>query len=91
MRRSELVGLTVEHPQRRDDHWAIVDLIGRGGHIRIIPVPDWVKTTVDDWADVAGLKNGKLFMPSYRIFGAQYLSKGMASTFGGSDSVCRAA
>jgi site-specific recombinase XerD len=26
---------------------AIVDLIGKGGHIRTVPVPDWVKTTVD--------------------------------------------
>jgi site-specific recombinase XerD len=61
LRRSELVGLTVEHFQRRDEHWAIVDLIGKGGHIRTVPVPEWVKATVDDWAEVAGVKNGKLF------------------------------
>jgi len=31
LRRSELAHLTVEHLQRREDHWAIVDLIGKGG------------------------------------------------------------
>jgi site-specific recombinase XerD len=43
LRRAEAVSLTVEHFQRRDDHWAIVDLFGKGGHIRSVPVPDWVK------------------------------------------------
>src|SRR5713226_10126225 len=49
LRRRELTELTVDHFQRREDHWAIVDLIGKGGHVRTIPVPDWVKRTVDDW------------------------------------------
>ena len=49
LRRSELAHLTVEHLQRREDHWALVDPIGKGGHIRTVPVPDWVKVTVDDW------------------------------------------
>jgi len=31
LRRSELAHLTVERLQRREDHWAIVDLIGKGG------------------------------------------------------------
>jgi site-specific recombinase XerD len=34
-RRSELVGLELEDIQMRQRHWAVVDLIGRGGHIRI--------------------------------------------------------
>jgi site-specific recombinase XerD len=49
LRRRELTKLTVDHFQRREDHWAIVDLIGKGGHIRTIPVPLWVKRTIDDW------------------------------------------
>jgi site-specific recombinase XerD len=31
--RRELVDLSFDHVQRREDHWAIVDLIGKGGHI----------------------------------------------------------
>ena len=34
LRRRELTELTVDHFQRREDHWAIIDLIGKGGHVR---------------------------------------------------------
>jgi integrase len=33
-RRSELVGLDLDDVQMRQGHWAVVDLIGKGGHIR---------------------------------------------------------
>src|SRR5271163_1265779 len=39
LRRHEVVELTFEHLQQREEHWAIVDLIGKSGHIRTIPVP----------------------------------------------------
>jgi len=48
LRRRELIALTLDHLERREDHWAIVDLVGKGGHIRTVPVPDWVKKTIDD-------------------------------------------
>ena len=35
-----------------EDRWAIVDLIGKGGHVRTVPVPAWVKTAIDQWTDV---------------------------------------
>ena len=41
LRRHEAVALTLDHLQQREEHWAIVDLIGKGGHIRTVPVPDW--------------------------------------------------
>jgi hypothetical protein len=31
--RRELAGLTFDHLQQREDHWAIVDLMGEAGHI----------------------------------------------------------
>ena len=31
LRRRELIDLTFDHIQRREDHWAIVDLVGKGG------------------------------------------------------------
>jgi site-specific recombinase XerD len=43
LRRKELTDLSLEHIQRREDHWAIVDLVGKGGHIRKVPMPAWVK------------------------------------------------
>jgi site-specific recombinase XerC len=43
LRRRELAELELSHLQRREQHWAIVDLIGKGGHIRTVPLPDWGK------------------------------------------------
>jgi site-specific recombinase XerC len=37
LRRAELTGLTLGHLQQRDEHWAIVNLYGKGGHIRKLP------------------------------------------------------
>jgi integrase len=45
LRRRELAELTLDLIQRREDHWAIVDLVGKAGHIRTVPIPDWVKQT----------------------------------------------
>jgi site-specific recombinase XerD len=61
LRRAEAVSLTVEHFQRRDDHWAIIDLFGKGGHIRSVPVPDWVKQAIDVWTTAAEIGSDRLF------------------------------
>jgi len=61
LRRRELAELTVGLLQRREDHWVIVDLIGKGGHIRTVPVPDWVKQTIDDWLAAARITTGRMF------------------------------
>jgi len=42
LRRAELVSLRKEDVQIRQGHWAIVDLVGKGGHVRTVPVPVWV-------------------------------------------------
>jgi integrase len=57
----QLSDLTLDHLQRREEHWAIMDLVGKGRHIRTVPVPDWVKRTIDDWLTEAGVTNGRLF------------------------------
>jgi site-specific recombinase XerD len=61
LRRRELADLTFDHLRRREDHWAIVDLVGKGGHVRTVPVPDWVKQFLDEWFAAAEIANGKLF------------------------------
>jgi integrase len=55
------VALRLDHLQQREEHWAIVDLIGKGGHVRTVPIPDWVKTELDDWIEAAEIDRGKLF------------------------------
>jgi integrase len=61
LRRSELTRLTVSHLQQRDCHWAIVDLFGKGGHVRTVPVPAWVKVAIDSWLAIAGIDTGIIF------------------------------
>jgi hypothetical protein len=41
--------LRLDNLQQREDHWVIVDLIGKGGHGLMVPVPDWGRKMVDDW------------------------------------------
>src|SRR6266699_442976 len=53
LRRHELAELTFSHLQQREGHWAIVDLSGKAGHVRTIPVPDWVYGLVNDWTNAA--------------------------------------
>src|SRR5215469_5223080 len=61
LRRHEAVALTLGHLQQREEHWAIVDLMGKGGHVRTVPVPDWVRTELDDWLTAAAIDRGRLF------------------------------
>ena len=61
LRRSELVGLRLDDVQMRQGHWAIVDLIGKGGHIRTVPIPAWVKAALDEWTAEAGITQGRIF------------------------------
>jgi site-specific recombinase XerD len=51
----------VEQLQRREEHWVVVDLIGKGGHIRTVPVSNWVKSAVDAWTAAAGISSGRVF------------------------------
>ena len=54
LRRAEVAKLQVRDLQQREEHWAVVDLIGKGRHIRTVPVPDWVKATLDEWTQGRG-------------------------------------
>jgi len=57
-RRSELVGLELDEVQMRQGYWAVVDLIGKGGHIRTVPIPEWFKAALDQWTVAAGVTEG---------------------------------
>jgi len=61
LRRAELAGLRMEDFQIREEHWVIADLIGKGKHIRTVPVPTWAKRAVDVWTSAAGLNIGLIF------------------------------
>jgi hypothetical protein len=49
------------HLQQRDDHWAIIDLFDKGGHVRTVSVPGWVRAAMDEWLNVARVEEGLIF------------------------------
>ncbi len=61
LRRTELVELRFESIQMRQGRWAIVDLVGKGGHIRTVPIPQWVKQELDSWTSAAGIMRNRIF------------------------------
>src|SRR6266851_4823244 len=63
LRRSELANLTMKHVQQRDNRWCIVDLVGKHGRVRTIPMPTWVKNAIDAWTLSAAVLEGHLFRP----------------------------
>src|SRR5580700_4325044 len=66
LRRSELAALTMKHVQMRDSRWCIVDLVGKHGRVRTIPIPVWTKNAIDAWTVVAAVTGGHLFRPVNR-------------------------
>jgi integrase len=63
LRRSEVAALTLKHIQQRDNRWCIVDLIGKHGRVRTIPMPTWVKVAIDAWTAAVGLTEGHVLRP----------------------------
>jgi integrase len=66
LRRSEAVGLRFEHIQQREQRWVIVDLLGKHGRVRSVPMPGWAKTDLDRWSTAAGVHTGRVFRPINR-------------------------
>jgi site-specific recombinase XerD len=63
LRREETATLGLEHIQQRDARWVIVDMRGKGGRVRTVPMPSWTKVVIDEWTMAAGLRTGRLFRP----------------------------
>jgi integrase len=61
LRRSEAASLRVDQLQLRENHWLVVDLAGKGGRLRTVPVPAWCKRLVDLWLRASGVTDGRLF------------------------------
>lgn len=60
LRRSEVAALCFSHIQQREGRWVLVDLVGKGGRIRSVPIPSWTKAAIDDWALAAGIHTGRM-------------------------------
>lgn len=72
LRRGELLALQLEWIQQREEHWVIADLVGKGGHVRTVPMPAWVKAAIDAWTAAASTPKGPCSgpSPSWAVCGA---------------------
>lgn len=91
LRRAEVTTLRFEDFQLREGHWVIADLRGKGGHIRTIPVPAWVKQSVDSWSLGAGINTGPLLRyinKAGRIWGHGFTPKVIWAIVKGNAKCC---
>ena len=63
LRRQELASLQIEDIQLREGSWVIIDLHGKGGRIRTVAVPIWVKRGIEAWLEAAKIDKGRLLRP----------------------------
>ena len=63
LRRRELASLKIEDIQLREGRWVIIDLRGKGGRIRTVAVPIWVKQAIEVWMAAANIDKGRLLRP----------------------------
>jgi len=61
LRRSEVAALSFEQIQQREARWVILDLVGKGGRVRTVPIPCWTKAAIDHWSEAAGIHSGLVF------------------------------
>ena len=61
LRRGELLALTLDTVQQREERWVIADVNGKAGHVRTVPIPSWVKASLDAWTTSAGITPGHVF------------------------------
>lgn len=80
LRREELVHLRFEHVRQRDGRWCIVDMLGKHGRTRTVPMPAWAKAAIDAWTTAARISSGAVFRgvnKGNRVTGASLSSQGV--------------
>src|SRR5258708_12825350 len=62
-RRSEVAALTFAHVQQRDGRWCIVDLVGKHGRVRTVPMPTWGKGPIHAYPSPSAFPKTPIFPP----------------------------
>lgn len=60
IRLDELAQLDLATIQQREGRWVLADLVGKGGRVRTVAIPAWVKQAIDGWVRLAKIKEGRL-------------------------------
>ena len=58
---SEVARLTLEQIQLREGRWLIVDLVGKHGRMRSVPIPLWAYLSIAEWSRAAAMNVGPIF------------------------------
>jgi len=61
LRRAEVAALRVQDLQQREEHWVFADLVGKGRHVRTVPVPLWIAGAIQTWMTEAKITDGPIF------------------------------
>jgi integrase len=61
LRRRELVELQVATIQQRDGQWGFIGLRGKGGKVRNISLPEWVRLAITNWLTSTRIVQGSVF------------------------------
>ena len=52
-----MAALGVQDLQQREEHWVFADLVGKGRHVRTVPVPLWIAVAIRAWMTEAKIKH----------------------------------
>ena len=63
LRRQELASLDIDGIQMREGRWVLADLRGKGGRVRTVAIPLWVKQGINAWMIAAKIEDGRLLRP----------------------------
>ena len=80
LRREEVAGLEFAHIAQRESRWCIVDIRGKHGRVRTVPMPSWAKSAIDQWAAAAEISTGYVFRgvnKGDRLTGESFSSQGV--------------
>jgi integrase/recombinase XerD len=61
LRRRELADLEINDIAKREGRWVLVDIKGKHGRVRTVPLPLWVKNAIDLWLKIADVRDGRVF------------------------------
>lgn len=55
--------MNVDAIQMREGRWVLPDLRGKGGRVRTVAIPVWVKRGINAWMIAAKIEDGRLLRP----------------------------
>jgi integrase len=61
LRREEVARLRFRDIGQREGRWVVLDLRGKHGRVRSVPMPGWAKAAIDEWAAAAEISEGAVF------------------------------